>query len=160
MRSEDLDRLPRPGLRGPGRLLGLGHLRLGPQHRVTVVEERVRIGHAVVGVREDAEDALAAAQMRQLEPEAVDLELGAGRNELRGVVLVLAAAARPAGEPEPIRAPVGRSQRREREDVPVVELLSVAQRLEDGPAGELLRRVAEHRPVRDLADGARPGPTA
>ena len=144
-------RLARPGLGGPRGALGLGDLRLRPQDGMAVAEERVRVGDPVVGAREDPQHGLAAAQMRQPEPETVDLELGAGRDELRGVVLVLAAPTRPAGQPEPVGSPFGRPQRREREDLPGVDLLPVAERLEDGPAGKLLRRVAEHRPVRDLA---------
>ena len=69
---------------------------------MAVAEERVRVGDPVVGAREDAQHGLAAAQMRQSEPETVDLELGAGRDELLGIVLVLAAPARTAGQPETV----------------------------------------------------------
>ena len=156
MLREELDRLPRPGLGGPRRRARpRGPERLRPQDGVAVLEERVRVGHAVVGVREDAEDRLAAPDVRELEAEAVDLELGAGRDELGGVVLVLAALAGAARQPEPVGAPLGRPQRRECEDVLGVDLLPVADRLEHGAAGELLRRVAEHRPVGDLARRAR-----
>src|SRR6186997_1340467 len=157
MRREDLERLAGPGLGGPSGALGLGDLSLGPQDWMAVTEERVRVGDSVVGAGEDPQHGLAAAQMRQSEPETVDLELGAGRDELRGITLVLAAPTGPAGQPEPVFSAVGRAQRSECEDLTAVDLLPVAQRLENRTAGKLLRRVAEHPPVRDLARRRPPG---
>ena len=151
MALEQLDRLARPGLGGAGRALGLWNLRLRPEHRVPVLEEGVRVGDAVVGAGEHAEDRLAALQVRELEPQAFDLEPVARGHELGGVLLVLASFARPSGEPQPVVAPLGRAQRREREHVPRVDLLLRAGRLEHRPARELVRCVAEHRPVRQLA---------
>ena len=151
MPGEELDRRPRPGLRSPGRPLGLGHLGLRPQHRVAVLEERVGVGDSVVRIREHSEDRLAAADMRELEVEIIDVEPGAGSDQLGRVVLVLAAFAGAAGEPEPVGSLLGRAQRREGEHVLEIDVLLGAHGLEDGATRELFRRVAEHRPMRDLA---------
>src|SRR5207245_2456501 len=76
------------------------------------------------------------------------------------VLFVLAAPARPAGQPEPVVTPFGRSQGSEGENVVRIDVLAVAESLEDAAAGELLRRIAEHRPVGDLAGGRAAGPDA
>ena len=98
--------------------------------------------------------------MRELEAEIIDVEPGAGGDQLGRVVLVLAALAGAAGEPEPVGSLFGRAQRREGEHVLGIDLLLGAHGLEHGATRELLRRVAEHRPVRDLARGRAAGPDA
>ncbi len=97
--------------------------------------------------------------MLELEPETVDLEPVARGHELGGVLLVLTSA-RPTREPEAVVSSLGRTQRGEGEHVPGVDLLLGACRLEHGAAGELLGRVAEHRPVRQLARGRASGAEA
>ena len=104
-----------------------------------------------------AQDRLAAAHVLEVEAQSVDLEPRAGRDELCRVLLVLAALPRAAGQPEPVVAPLGRAQRREGEHVTGIDRLSRSDRLEHRASGELIGRVAEHRPVRDLAGGRLPG---
>ncbi len=129
---------------------GLRRQRLRAQDGIAVAEEGVRVGDALVGRVRDAQDPLAAADVLEREGEAVDLEVGAGVDERCGVLLVLAVA-RPAGQPQPVLAPLRRSKGRERERVPRVHLLAVPESLEDRAPWELVGAVAEHRPVRDLA---------
>ena len=151
MLGEDLERLASPCFGGTRRGLGLGSLGLRAQDRIAVLEERVGVCDAVVGPGRYAESGLPAAEMVEREAEAVHLELRARGDEPRRVVFVLPALAGAARQPEPVVAPLGGTQRREGEHVGGVDLLSRPERLEDGAAGKLLRRVAEHRPVSDLA---------
>ena len=150
MRVQDLERLTRPGLSRSGRRLGLRNERLGPQNRVAVPEERIRIGDAVVGTAGDPQHGLAAAQVCKREFEPPDHEPVAGRDQLGRVIFVVPESGS-TGQPEPVFPPLRRPKRREHEDVAGIELLAVSERFEDRAAGELLRCVAEHRPVCNLA---------
>ena len=158
MRGEEVDRHACPGLRRTGGRKRFVHQRLRLQHRVPVLEERVRVRHAVVGPGVHAQDRLAAAHMLEVEAQSVDLEARAGGDELGRVLLVLAALSRAAGQPEPVVSPLGRAQRREGEHVTGIDILSRSDRFQHGASGELFGRVAEHRPVRDLAGRRLPGP--
>jgi hypothetical protein len=105
MLREELHRLPRPCLRGTSGRPGLRHQRLRPEHRIPVLEEGVRVRHAVVGVGVHAQDRLSAADVLQLETEPVGLEITARCDELLGVVLVLAALPRAARQPPSVGTP-------------------------------------------------------
>ena len=130
MLVEDLHRSPRPRRGGGGGLLRLRRQRLRAQNGVAVAEEGVRVGDALVGRVRDAQDPLPAADVLEGEGEAVDLEMGAGVDEGCGVLLVLAVT-RPAGQPQPVLAPLRGSKGREGERIPRVHLLAVAEGLED-----------------------------
>ena len=117
---------------------------------MAIAEEGVSVGDAIVGAARDAEHGLAAAEVAEGETETVELESVAGGDELGSIVLVVSVP-RPAGQPEPVVAALGRAEGGEREDVVWVNLLALAQRLEHRTARELLRRVTQHRPVCDLA---------
>src|SRR5262249_39277562 len=110
MPLEQGDRLPRPGHRGAGGRLGPPNLGLRLQHRMPLLEERVRVRDAVVRAGEEAQDRLATLQVRELEPQAVDLEPIARGHQLGTVILVLAGARAP-GQPEPVVSLLGGPER-------------------------------------------------
>src|SRR5262249_14726043 len=113
MPLEQLDRLARPGFGGTRGRLRLGNLSLRLQYRVPLLEEGVRVRHPVVRAGRHAQDRLAALQVREVEPEAVDLEPVARGDELRGVLLVVALPRTP-GQPEPVVTALGWSECSER----------------------------------------------
>ena len=78
-------------------------------------------------------------------------DAGGHRNHLGGPPGPVAQFGERGGQHPGRRLRHGRPQRGEREHVVRVDVLSGAERLEHRPAGELVRQVAEHRPVRDLA---------
>ncbi len=117
---------------------------------MAIAEEGVGVGHAVVGAARDAEHGLAAPKVVEGETKSVDLEAVESGDELGRVVFVVSVP-RPAGQPEPVVAALGRPEGCEREHVGWVNVLALAQSLEHGTARELLRRVTQHRPVCDLA---------
>ena len=154
--GEQLHRPARPLLGRARGSLRLGHERLRPQHRVAVAEERVGVGDALVGLALDPQHRLAAPDVLEREEQPVDLEPVARVDErlrVGGVALRVGTA----GQPPAVVAPLGRPQRRVREDVLGRDLLVAPERLEDRAPGKLVRPVAEHRPVRDLARGRAPG---
>ncbi len=123
---------------------------------MAVPEERVGIGHAIVGAPRNPEDRLAAAQRREPEAEAVDLDVVAALDQRAGFLLVVAGP-RASGQPELAVPVLRRAERREREDVVRIELLPGAERFEHRPVRKLVGVVAEHRPVGDLAGGSASG---
>ena len=148
--------LARPLLGRARRALGLGNERPRPEHGVPVAEEGVGVGHAVVRAAGDPEHGLAAPDVRERECETVDLDPVEARDDLLRL-LGVPFRVRTADEPPAVLSALGGPQRRVREDVVRAHGLAAAERLEDGAPGELGRRVAEHRPVRDLARGRAPG---
>ena len=142
--------LPCPRLGRARRPLGLGDERLRAQDRVPRAEEGVRVGDAVVGAGSEAQDRLPAPDVREREDEAVDLDPVEAGDEPLGLLRVPLGMG-PADEPPAVVPPLRQTQRRVREHVLRRHLLPAPERLEHGSAGELVRRVAEHRPVRDLA---------
>ena len=145
-----------PRLGRAGGALGLGNHRLRTQKRMAVAEERVGVGDAVVGAGAHAQDRLAPPDVGERERQAVDLDPVQAGDEALGLLRV-PFRMRPSDEPPAVVAALGRTEGRVHEDVLGVDLLAAPERLEDRTARELHRRVAEHRPVRDLARRGSPG---
>ena len=121
-----------------------------------IAEERVAVADALVGLALDPQHCLAAPDVVEHEEHPVDLET-VTRIDQRLCVGRVTLRIRTAGEPPAVVAPLGRAQRRVREDVLVRDALAAAERLEDRAPGKLVGPVAEHRPVSDLARGRSTG---
>ena len=149
--------LARPRLAGARGPLRVGHEPLRPQEGVPVAEERVRIGHPFVRAAGDPQHRLPAPNVCEREGQAVDLDHGTALDQtLRVLRVPLGIGA--ACEPPAVLSPLGRPQSGVGEHVLRAHVLPSTERLEDRPAGKLVRPVAEHRPVRDLARRRPAGP--
>ena len=145
-----------PFLGRPRGAVGFGHDWLRSQHRMPVAEERVAVRHALVRAAGDPQNSLAAPDVLERERQAVDGDAVAARDELLrllGVTLRIG----PAGEPPAVVAPFGGTERRVGEHVLLADILTATEGLEHCAARKLVRPVAEHRPVRDLARRRAPG---
>ena len=117
---------------------------------MTVAEEGVAVGHALVRASGDAQNRLAPPDVGEREGQAVDRDPVAQLDEpLR--FLRIPVGIRSPGEPPTVVTALGRPERGVRKDVLGTHFLSATESLEDGAAGKLVGPVAEHRPVRDLA---------
>src|SRR5687768_7790494 len=105
-----------------------------------VTEEGVRVRDALVSSPGDAEHSLAPAHVRERKAQSLELEAGAGGDQLGDVVLVLAVA-RATREPEAVVTLLRRPQSCEGEDVDGIDLLAGAEGLEHGSARKLVGRV-------------------
>ena len=120
-------------------------------------EERVAVGHPLVGAAPDPQHRLPAPDVREREREPVDLDPVAALDQPPSFLGILVGIG-PPGQPPAFLPQLGRAQGREGEDVLGAHLLPAAERLEDRPPWKLVRPVAQQRPVRDLARGRPAGP--
>jgi hypothetical protein len=149
--------LASPLLAGPCGALGLGDERLRTEERLPRTEEGVAVRDAVIGAPGDPEDGLSSPDLRQVEPQPVDLDpVTALHQPLR--LIRVAYRVGPPGQPPAVLTALGRTERRVGEDVLVAHLLPAAQRLEHRAAGKLVFEIAQDRPMRDFARRRAPRP--
>ena len=142
--------LTRPFLSGARSTLRLRDERLRAKQRMARAKKRIRVGHAFVCTARYPKHGLAAPDVLQRERHPVELDPVTPLDEslrLFGILFGI----RPARQPPAVVAALGGTQSGVREDVLGAHLLAAAERLENCASRKLVRPIAKHRPVRNLA---------